>query len=380
MHFTSAPHINMDHAATTPPEPAVIDAVCRCMADCNANPSAAYSDAGASRKVIREAKQAVSALLSCTPQEIHFTSGGTEANNWALFQAAGKHVVVSAMEHKSVLLAAAHFGCTVTQVLPDANGIVTPEAVQAALRPDTAMISVMLANNETGVIQPVKEIGLLANSRGIPFHCDAVQATGHIPVDVNACHIDYLSASAHKLYGPRGVGLLYVRNGLSPAPLLAGGGQEQGLRAGTENVPGICGFGVAATLAAEDLSVRASREAALRDLLVQRVLRAVPEAREVCGASERLPGIAALILPAVQSEAVIAAMDLAGICLSGGAACASHDGKPSHVLLSLGFSADEARRFVRISLGRHTTEEEILRTADTLIETLQATAPQLFSR
>ena len=356
-------HINLDHAATTRPEPAVVEAVSRCMLDWDANPSAAYSDAGAARRVLREAREVFSAMLTCTPQELYFTSCGTESNNWALHQAAGKHVVLSAMEHKSVLLAAEAQGCNISLVPPKPDGTVSPEAVERALRADTALLSVQFANNETGVLQPVAELGALAKSRGIPFHCDAVQALGHVPIDVESCHIDMLSASAHKLYGPRGVGLLYIRAGVACLPFLAGGGQERDLRGGTENTPGIHGFRVAAELANDDMANRAKRESDLRELLTAELVHRVPGAVELCAHSPRLPGIVSVLLPGLSGEEVIAALDLQGIRVSGGAACAARSGRPSHVLRALGLSEEQAGRVIRLSLGRHTTREEVLTAA-----------------
>lgn len=375
--FLSSSHrVNLDHAATTAPDPRVITAVAKCMAECDGNPSSVYREAGAARKTIREAKEALAALICAAPQELYITGSGTEANNWAMLQAAGKHIVVSGIEHKSVLLAAKRYAASVTVIPPMEDGTLSPQDIASALRPETALVSVMLANNETGAVQPVAEIGNVTRARGILFHCDGVQAYGHIPIDVNACRIDLFSASAHKLYGPRGVGLLYARNGLSLTPLLLGGRQERNLRAGTENVPGIAGFGAAAGLAAEDMAQRAAREAKLRQLFIERVTGAVPTVRVLACDVPRLPGIAALWLPNPESEAVIAAMDAKGVRISGGAACAAGSASPSHVYMAMGLPADDAKRIVRISFGRNTTEEETLYAAEMLIGTLQATAPE----
>ena len=361
--------IYLDHAATTPADERVIEAMAACMRGPWQNPSAAYSAAGEARQALRQARQAVAEALNAAPQEVLFTSGGTEANNQAVALARDGHAVVSAIEHASVLRAAKALCREVTLVPPDERGRVTPEAVAAALRPDTRLISVQLANNETGVLQPAAEIGALARARRIPFHCDAVQAFGHIPVDVAALNADLLTLSGHKLYGPRGVGALYVRQGVPLSPLLHGGGQELGLRAGTENLPAICGLAVAVRLALEGMEARAARE---RDLLagfIDDVKRSVPGCAVLGEGAPRLPGVVALLLPGLTSEEAIARLDLMGIQASGGAACASREQAPSHVYRAMGLSEADARRVLRFSIGRSTTETD-LRTAARAISKL----------
>ena len=360
--------IYLDHAATTKPDERVIEAVSRCMARDWANPSAAYSAAGAGRRELRLARQAVAGMLNAGAGEIIFTSGGSESNSQAMTLARGGHAVVSAIEHASVLNAARRWAGEVTLVMPDANGVIHPEAVEAAMRSDTKLISVQLVNNETGVIQPVQAIGRLARARRIPFHCDAVQAFGHIPIDVRAMHIDLLSLSAHKLYGPRGVGALYARQGVSLTPLIDGGGQEFGLRSGTENVPGICGLRAAVALARADMEERALRERALLDGFMAQLCAKIPGARLLCAQAERAPGIAAILLPGVESEKAIAELDLKGIAVSGGAACATGERQPSHVYRALGLSERDARCVLRISVGRHTTREEMLEASEAMGE------------
>lgn len=340
----------LDHAATAPPEEAVIAAMSDCMRRAFANPSSPYGMAGAARKEQRLCRQTLANMLGCDSQQLVFTSGGTESNNHALHAAAGKHVVLAAIEHSSVSAAARLWGCEVSTVLPDANGVTSPESVQAALRPDTALICVQYANNETGVLQPVQAIGHLARERGIPFHVDAVQAFGHVPVSAACC--DSMSLSAHKLYGPRGVGALYMRTPL--APLIAGGGQERGLRAGTENTAAICGFRVAAQLAAEDMEARALREARLLNAFVRELRAAVPNMRVLGENAPRLPAVLAVCLPQLLAETAIARLDLMGIQVSGGAACASRTGGSSHVYRSMGLGEHEAKCVLRISVGRHT--------------------------
>lgn len=351
--------IYLDHAATTKPDPRVIEAMARCMAENWANPSSACAMAGAARRALRMARQTVADMLNARAGEIVFTSGGSEANSQAMTLAAGGHAVVSAIEHHSVLNAAKRRAKDVTLVPPDADGVVRPGAVVAAIRPDTRLISVQLVNNETGAIQPVAEIGRLARARRIPFHCDAVQAFGHLPIDVQAMGIDLLSLSAHKFYGPRGVGALYVRQGVPLAPLIDGGGQEFGLRSGTENVPGICALSAAAALMDADMAARARRERALIDGFLRALGEAIPGCRPLCMDARRAPGIVAVLLPGMDSEKLIAALDMRDIVVSGGAACATAARTPSHVYRALGLDERDARCVVRISVGKDTTEAEM---------------------
>ena len=360
--------IYLDHAATTRPAEAVLAEMLRVSRESWANPSAAYSAAGDARRVLRQARQAVAELLDCPPEQVIFTSGGTESNNWALSRAAGRHVVLSAQEHHSVLRAAKRLNCRVTLVRPDSRGVVTPEAVEQALQPDTALISVQWANNETGVLQPVEEIGALARKRGIPYHTDAVQAFGHVPTRCGGW--DLLSLSAHKLYGPRGVGCLVIREGVRVSPLLSGGGQEMGLRSGTENIPGIAGLGKAAELAASELERERLRLSRLMEDFLGQVHRLLPQAQVLGEAASRLPGIAALYLPGVNAEAVMTALELRGILVSAGAACAARDPAPSHVYQALGLTEKQAGSVIRISPGRETTPEMMNTAAQTLKDIL----------
>ena len=351
--------IYLDHAATTAADPAVIDAMAESMRTTLANPSAAYSLAGDARKAMRLARQTLSRMIGCDHNELFFTSGGTEANNWAFCGLENRHVILSAIEHSSVLEAARNRHCEITLIKPDADGIIHPEAIENAIRPDTTMISVQYANNETGVLQPVESIGSLARTRKILFHCDAVQAVGHVPVSVRKNCIDLLSVSAHKLYGPRGIGFLYIRSGVQLTPLLAGGGQENGRRSGTENIPAMEGFRIAAELAMADMKSRAAKEKQLIQLLTETLCTAIPHARFLCRNALRTPGVCAVHLPGLSSETTIAKLDLCGILVSGGAACAAASAAPSHVYTAMGLSAEEASCVLRFSVGRHTTEEEI---------------------
>lgn len=356
--------IYLDYAATTPAHERVIGAVCRCMRENFMNPSAAYSAAGLAKKAQRMARNAVAELMQADGESVFFTSGGTESNAWAAQLCVGKHAVVSAIEHASVWENVKHAASAVTLVQPDENGVVQPEAVAQALRPDTALLSVQWANNETGVIQPVGEISAIAKKARVPFHVDAVQAFGHIPVDASLC--DLMSVSAHKLYGPRGVGALYVKPGVSLPALIRGGSQESSLRAGTENTPAICGFGAAAQLAMADMDQRERDEREQLAFFVE-TLR-IPGLRILGETADRLPGVTALLLPGMESEKVIAQMDLRGVCLSGGAACHAQSHQPSHVYRAMGLSEREAKCVIRVSIGRGITKEALAHAAQALNE------------
>lgn len=353
--------VYLDYAATTPLHERALDAMLRCQRDAWANPSAVYASAGAARRELRLARAAVAILLGCDAQEVFFTSGGTESNNWALSACAERHAVVSAIEHASVLEAARRWAGEVTLVQPDENGIIQPEAVARSMRPNTVLVSVQWANNETGVLQPVEAIARAAHAGGALFHTDAVQAFGHVPVNAHLC--DLMSVSAHKLYGPRGAGALYIRQGAALAPLLAGGGQESGLRAGTENIPAIAGFGAACELASADMDMRAREERAL----MADFLHCLPGVRMLGQNAPRLPGVGALCLP-LPAEAVIAALDLRGIEVSGGAACAARSHTPSHVYRAMGLSEAAAARIIRVSVGRGITKQALAQAARALVE------------
>lgn len=349
--------VYLDHAATTIPEEAVISAMTACMRAQPYNASAAYGVAGDSRRIHRFARRRIAQMLTCPPEDIFFTSGGTEANNWAVRAFSGSSVVISAIEHHSVLEAARAASCRITKGIPDPSGFVSPEAIEKAIAPDTRLICLQWANNETGVIQPIREVYALAKSKGIHLHVDAVQAFGHIPVDAGFC--DSMSISAHKLYGPRGAGALYIRSGASLSPLLVGGAQESGMRAGTENTPAICGFELAAQIAGEDMQLRMEREWELLGSFVARLKSRIPEIILLGESRARLPGIAALMLPGISSEQAIAALDMRSVLVSGGAACASSSGEPSHVYTAMGLTAEEAGRVIRVSIGRHTTSQQL---------------------
>lgn len=372
----SKPVIYLDHAATTAPDEAVIAAVAKCMRDVPYNASAAYGAAGQARRIHRLCRAQIAAMLTCDPQEIIFTSGGTESNNWVVRAFAGSHMVISAIEHHSVIEAARAFASSVMLVSPDSTGIVSPEAIAAAIRPDTRLICLQAANNETGILQPIRETYAIAKSRGIHLHADAVAAFGHVPLA--ACSCDSLSLSAHKFYGPRGVGALFIRNGAALSPLLLGGGQERGLRAGTENTPAICGMHAAAQLAASDMETRAQREQTLLNSFISEL--------KSCGITRLgegqplLPGVAALLLPGISAEQAIARLDMQGILISGGAACASRSGRPSHVYAAMGLSDEAAARVIRVSIGRHTTPDELAFAAQAIRQLIPAPVHQIPSR
>lgn len=357
--------VYLDHAATTRPEEAVIDAMCRCMRTCAVNPSAAYAAAGEARRELRLARREVAKALGADPAGIVFTSGGTESNSWVFSAFAGRPVVLSATEHHSVLHAARAWRCAVTLVSPDDQGIIRPEAVERALRPDTALISVHWANNETGMLQPIEAIHALSQRRRIPLHTDAVAAFGHTSVDARHCEL--MTLSAHKLYGPQGVGCLYMAPETPLRPLLAGGGQEGGRRAGTENVPGIAGFRVAVELAQASLTQEQERLGQLMSLLLQRLRDGIPSMAVLGDPARRLPGLCAVHLPGLSSEQAIAALDLLGIQVSGGAACASRSREPSHVYRAMGLTETQAGQVLRLSLGRYSTPADMAEAADAII-------------
>ena len=358
--------IYLDHAATTPPDARAVEAMNACARTAWMNPGAAYAAAGEARGALRHAREAVASAIGAEPEEVLFTSGGTEGNNHALTLAAGGHAVLSAIEHASVLNAARRWCREVTLINPDASGRVFPEDVERALRPDTRLISMMFANNETGVMQPVEEIGALARARRIPFHCDAVQAFGRAPVDVRACRADLLTLSAHKCGGPRGVGALYVRMGTPLEALIRGGGQEFGLRSGTENVPAAAGFGVAASIVQSELAGNAARERALTAAFARKLATFIPECSVLGDGAPRAPGIMAVLLPGLSSEQAIADLDQMDILVSGGAACAARTREISHVYRAMGLDEASARCVLRVSIGRTTTAEELDIAADAI--------------
>ena len=345
----------LDHNATTPVRPEVVAAIAEALL-LGGNPSSVHASGRAARRAVEAARREVAALAGTANSEIVFVSGGSEANHLALKGAGRQRIIVSAIEHDLVLRAVPDAEC-----LPvTADGIVDRDALASRLAADPrpALVSIMLANNETGVIQPIAELAALAHANGALFHCDAIQAGGKLPIDRARLGADLLSLSAHKLGGPPGVGALVVAPHVTIEPLQTGGGQERGRRAGTENVPGIVGFGRACTLAAADLAAYAGL-AALRDSAERQLRALAPEAQVFGATAERLPNTLCITMPGVPSETQIMALDLAGVMVSAGAACSSGKVRPSHVLTAMGASPEEAGSAIRISLGRGTTEADI---------------------
>lgn len=376
--------IYMDNAATTAVDPQVLAAMLPFFGEHYGNPSSIHAQGRTALAALDEARETVAHLLGAMRKEIIFTAGGSEADNLAIKGVAleqqrrgkGNHLVTCATEHHAVLhaceyLASRGFELTVLPV--DAYGLVRPSDVQAALRPDTVLVSVMYANNEVGTVQPVAAIGALCRERGVPFHCDAVQAPGALPIDVPSLNVDLLTLAAHKFYGPKGVGLLYARHGTPLLPQINGGGQERRRRAGTENVAAIVGMARALTLAEERRVSYVAHSSALRDRLVERVLSDVPLALLNGHPTERLPNIASLSFAYVEAESVLLLLDQYGVCASSGSACSSGSLEPSHVLTAMGLPADYANGTVRFSLGKDTTAADI----DTLLAVLPASIQRL---
>jgi cysteine desulfurase len=358
----------LDHNATTPVDPRVLDAMLPYFSGEFGNASSIHAAGQRARAAVDAARESVARLIGAKPAEIVFTSGGTEADNLAIFGAVEasthphRHVITTAIEHHAVLNsceALAKHGDEVTFVRVGPSGVVDPEDVRRAVRPDTAVISVMHVNNELGTIQLVEEIGRIAEEAGVAFHCDAVQAAGKLALDVDRMGVDLLSLSAHKIGGPKGVGALYVRSSTKIKPRAFGGQHERGLRAGTENVAGIVGLGKAAELARTEMAGDTARISALRDKLEERLLEAIPAIRINGDHARRAGGTTNITFAGAGGEALLIALDLQGVACSTGAACSSGAVEPSHVLLAIGLSHDEARSSLRFSLGRTTTAEEV---------------------
>ena len=360
--------IYLDHASTTPTDPEVVSAMLPWFTEEYGNPSTVYSLGLTAAQAVQNARESVASHLGAEPDEIYFTSGGTESDDWAILgtadaqQKKGRHLVTSTVEHHAVLESMEYLekhGYEITRVPVDAGGLVDPESVRQALRPDTVLVSIMHANNEVGTIEPIAEIGKITREAGVLFHVDAVQTAGKIPLDVSELGVDMLSVSAHKLYGPKGIGLMYLRKRTRISPLFHGGGQEKGRRAGTHNVPGIVGMAKAFELAAARMSDDAVREAALRDRLWQGLSGNIEAIYLNGDPVRRLPGNLNVRLDGIEGEAMILMLDMEGICVSSGSACTTGSLEPSHVLLALGIPAEQAHGSLRITLGRSTTQEDI---------------------
>lgn len=360
--------VYLDHAATTPLHPEVYSLMCRFMKDTFGNPSSIHSYGQEARKWVEEARQQVAGLINADPNEICFTSGGTEADNLAILGAAaarhkkGNHIITSSIEHHAVLDTCKYLeknGYEVTFLPVDGYGMVDPGDVKKAIRRDTILISIMHANNEIGTIEPIEEIGRIAREHEVVFHTDAVQTVGKIPVDVEALGVDLLTLSSHKIYGPKGVGALYKRKGVRLLPVMHGGGQERKLRSGTENTIGIVGFGKAAEIAARDLEEEHDRTKRLRDRLVKGVMEKIPEVRLNGHPEKRLPHNANFSFAYVEGESMLLSLDLKGIAASSGSACSSRALQPSHVLTAIGLPYELIHGSLRMTLGRANGEEDV---------------------
>lgn len=369
--------IYLDNAATTKTAPEVVEAMLPYFTEDYGNPSSVYGFAAKNKEAVTEQREAIARVLGVQAKEIYFTAGGSEADNWALKAAAecygskGNHIITTKIEHHAILHTAEYLekrGFEVTYLDVDEDGVVKLDELRAAIRPTTILISVMFANNEIGTIQPVKEIGEIAKEHGILFHTDAVQAFGQVPISADECHIDMLSASGHKLNGPKGIGFLYIRTGVKIRSFVHGGAQERKRRAGTENVPGIIGIGTAAKRAADTMAERSEKETELRDYLIGRVLKEIPHTRLNGHPVKRLPNNANFSFRFVEGESLLIMLDMKGICASSGSACTSGSLDPSHVLLAIGLPHEIAHGSLRLTLSDETTKEEIDYVVDCLKE------------
>lgn len=364
----AVPRIYFDHNATTPVHPAVAERMATVLMEDFGNPSSLHHFGQRSKALIDEARTAVAALIGGDPSEITFTSGGTESDNMAIrgavesLEKSRPHLIASSIEHEAVLntlKAMARRGFRTTLLPVGESGVVSPDALRAALTDDTALVSVMHANNEIGTIQPVAELSQMAKARGALMHTDAVQSAGKIPVDVKALGVDLLSLSAHKFHGPKGIGAIWIRRGVRLHPVATGGKQERGRRAGTENVAGIVGMGVAAEIARAKMAEEGARLAALRDRLEEGILRTVPGTVVNGGLSPRVPNTTNISFDRVEAESLLIALDLEGIAVSTGSACSSGTLEPSHVLRAMGFPPHRTQNSIRFSLGASNTEADV---------------------
>lgn len=374
--------IYLDNAATTKTAPEVVKAMLPYFSEHYGNPSSIYSLGTESKKAVSGVRESIAKSLGAATNEIYFTAGGSEADNWAIKATAeayaqkGKHIITSAIEHHAVLHTCEYLekrGFEVTYVGVDENGILKLDELEKAIRPDTILISVMFANNEIGTIQPIKEIGRIAKEHGILFHTDAVQAYGQLPINVDEYQIDMLSASAHKLNGPKGIGFLYIRKGLKTRSFIHGGAQERSRRAGTENVPGIVGLGAASERAFARMEEKTKKEIELRDYLIRRIEEEVPYCRLNGDRTWRLPNNVNFSFRFVEGESLLIMLDMRGICASSGSACTSGSLDPSHVLLAIGLPHEIAHGSLRLTLSEENTKEEL----DTTVEAIKEIVARL---
>lgn len=379
--------IYLDNAATTKTAKEAVEAMLPYLEENYGNPSSIYGLGGKSKKALMTAREEIAKSIGAKPQEIYFTAGGSESDNWALiataeaYEAKGKHIITTKIEHHAVLHTCEYLqkrGFHITYLNVDEDGLIRLEELEAAIRPDTILISIMAANNEIGTIQPIAEIGAIARQHQVLFHTDAVQAYGHIPMNVEECHIDMLSASAHKLHGPKGVGFLYIRRGLKLRSFIHGGAQERKRRAGTENVPGIVGLGKCVELAVASMEETKKKETELRDYLIERVMSEIPYTRLNGHRTQRLSNNANFAFQFIEGESLLIMLDMAGICGSSGSACTSGSLDPSHVLLAIGLPHEIAHGSLRLTLSDETTKEDIDYTVENLkriVEKLRSMSP-----
>lgn len=379
--------IYLDNAATTKTAPEVVEAMLPYFTEYYGNASSVYSFAGNSKEAIAKSRESIADALGAKANEIYFTAGGSEADNWALkataeaYKAKGNHIITTKIEHHAILHTCEYLeknGFEVTYLDVDENGVVKLDQLKKAIRPTTILISVMFANNEIGTIEPIKEIGEIAKENGILFHTDAVQAFGQVPINVDELNIDMLSSSGHKLNGPKGIGFLYIRKGVKIRSFVHGGAQERKRRAGTENVPGIVGYGVAVERAVRTMKERTEKEIQLRDHLIDRVLKEVPYTRLNGHRTDRLPNNANFSFQFVEGESLLIMLDMEGICGSSGSACTSGSLDPSHVLLAIGLPHEIAHGSLRLTLSEETTLEDIdyvVEAIKGIVERLRAMSP-----
>ena len=376
--------IYLDNAATTKTAPEVVDAMLPYFTELYGNASTIYSLGAECKKAMNEARETIADALGAKAEEIYFTAGGSESDNWALkataeaYKAKGNHIITSKIEHHAILHTCEYLeqhGFEVTYIDVDENGKIKLDELKKAIRPTTILISVMYANNEIGTIEPIKEIGEIAHEKGILFHTDAVQAFGQLPINVEECHIDMLSASGHKLNGPKGIGFLYIRKGVKIRSFVHGGAQERKRRAGTENIPGIVGLGAATKRAVTTMQERTDKEKKLRDYLIDRVLKEIPYTKLNGDKIDRLPNNANFSFQFIEGESLLIMLDMEGICGSSGSACTSGSLDPSHVLLAIGLPHEIAHGSLRLTISDETTKEDL----DFVVETLKKIVERLRS-
>ncbi len=376
--------IYLDNAATTKTAPEVVEAMLPYFTEFYGNASSVYGFAGNSKEAMNHARETIANSLGAKENEIYFTAGGSEADNWALkataeaYKTKGNHIITSKIEHHAILHTCQWLeknGFEVTYLDVDENGVVKLEELKKAIRPETILISIMFANNEIGTIEPIKEIGAIAKEHGILFHTDAVQAFGQVPINVDELNIDMLSSSGHKLNGPKGIGFLYIRKGVKIRSFVHGGAQERKRRAGTENIPGIVGYGVAVERAMRTMQERTEKEKELRDYLIDRVLKEVPYTRLNGHRTDRLPNNANFSFQFIEGESLLIMLDMKGICGSSGSACTSGSLDPSHVLLAIGLPHEIAHGSLRLTLSDETTKEDI----DYVVEAIKEIVDRLRS-